>query len=177
MIRPTAQPLGMKRRLLNLLTLLSLLLCVAVGVLWVLSYNWYPDMEWGGEIDPSFGWPHLHKHQFSVFEGRLGYILSHGPMVTVPPSVRASEAEFVGVTITRGYWWMVPDSDVTAYRCMVTVPLGWLLLVSAVLPAFALWSQLRERHRTRRGRCTACGYDLTGNVSGVCPECGEAACR
>ncbi len=22
--------------------------------------------------------------------------------------------------------------------------------------------------------CTTCGYDLTGNVSGVCPECGEA---
>ena len=23
-----------------------------------------------------------------------------------------------------------------------------------------------------RGRCLACGYDLAGNVSGVCPECG-----
>ena len=22
-------------------------------------------------------------------------------------------------------------------------------------------------------RCRKCGYDLTGNVSGVCPECGE----
>ena len=21
--------------------------------------------------------------------------------------------------------------------------------------------------------CTTCGYDLTGNTSGVCPECGE----
>jgi len=28
--------------------------------------------------------------------------------------------------------------------------------------------------------CGACGYDLTGNVSGVCPECGteiEAAAK
>jgi rubrerythrin len=24
------------------------------------------------------------------------------------------------------------------------------------------------------GQCRKCGYDLTGNVSGVCPECGEA---
>ena len=24
-------------------------------------------------------------------------------------------------------------------------------------------------------RCRACGYDLTGNVSGKCPECGEAS--
>jgi hypothetical protein len=26
--------------------------------------------------------------------------------------------------------------------------------------------------RTRRGLCASCGYDLTGNVSGKCPECG-----
>ena len=31
--------------------------------------------------------------------------------------------------------------------------------------------ELRTR-RWRQGRCKACGYDLTGNVSGVCPECG-----
>jgi len=24
------------------------------------------------------------------------------------------------------------------------------------------------------GHCTKCGYDLTGNVSGICSECGEA---
>ncbi|GMU21388.1 MAG: hypothetical protein AMXMBFR13_14810 [Phycisphaerae bacterium] len=28
--------------------------------------------------------------------------------------------------------------------------------------------------RTRNGRgCDTCGYNLTGNVSGVCPECGS----
>ena len=32
----------MTRRLLNLLTLLSLLLCVAVAVLWLLSYTLSP---------------------------------------------------------------------------------------------------------------------------------------
>jgi hypothetical protein len=26
----------------------------------------------------------------------------------------------------------------------------------------------------RRGLCVSCGYDLTGNVSGVCPECGTS---
>jgi hypothetical protein len=25
----------------------------------------------------------------------------------------------------------------------------------------------------KKGLCVKCGYDLTGNVSGVCPECGE----
>lgn len=27
--------------------------------------------------------------------------------------------------------------------------------------------------RRRRGRCLNCGYNLTGNESGVCPECGK----
>jgi predicted RNA-binding Zn-ribbon protein involved in translation (DUF1610 family) len=34
----------------------------------------------------------------------------------------------------------------------------------------------RERAREMRRRhnlCVACGYNLTGNVSGACPECGE----
>jgi hypothetical protein len=26
--------------------------------------------------------------------------------------------------------------------------------------------------RKAAGECPACGYDLTGNVSGTCPECG-----
>jgi len=29
------------------------------------------------------------------------------------------------------------------------------------------------RYRRRRGLCSRCGYDLTGNVSGICPECGR----
>ena len=29
-----------------------------------------------------------------------------------------------------------------------------------------------ECRRRRKGLCLKCGYNLTGNVSGVCPECG-----
>jgi hypothetical protein len=42
---------------------------------------------------------------------------------------------------------------------------------------FAVWywwdrpNELR-RERLAKGRCLACGYDLRGNVSGVCPESG-----
>ena len=31
----------------------------------------------------------------------------------------------------------------------------------------------RHRKRLAEGHCCHCGYNLTGNVSGVCPECGE----
>ena len=48
----------------------------------------------------------------------------------------------------------------------------WLavLLVSALTAL--LWRL--DRRRIPPGHCQHCGYNLTGNVSGVCPECGEA---
>lgn len=41
-----------------------------------------------------------------------------------------------------------------------------------VLPAAWLIRRLLIRPCSFDGRCAACGYNLTGNVSGVCPECG-----
>jgi uncharacterized paraquat-inducible protein A len=35
------------------------------------------------------------------------------------------------------------------------------------------WLRRRDVLKSR-GLCPACAYDLTGNVSGVCPECGTA---
>lgn len=47
----------------------------------------------------------------------------------------------------------------------------WLLSATTVLPTSFVW--WRDRRITPRGHCQRCGYDLTGNVSGRCPECGE----
>jgi len=52
----------------------------------------------------------------------------------------------------------------------IFVPLAPAILVLAVASAL-LW---RRDRRIRPGHCLKCGYDLTGNVSGVCPECGTA---
>ncbi|UCE61593.1 MAG: hypothetical protein JSU63_07550 [Phycisphaerales bacterium] len=46
-----------------------------------------------------------------------------------------------------------------------------LLLVTYPLIAY-IRGPLRRWRRRRRGMCLSCGYDLTGNESGVCPECG-----
>ena len=37
--------------------------------------------------------------------------------------------------------------------------------------------QSARADRAARGLCVGCGYDLTGNVSGVCPECGTRTRR
>jgi hypothetical protein len=69
-----------------------------------------------------------------------------------------------------------PDPTVEWGCIAVQAPL-WLL--------FALWSSypivafvrgpVRRWRRRRRGLCVKCGYNLTGNVSGICPECGAGA--
>jgi hypothetical protein len=50
----------------------------------------------------------------------------------------------------------------------LTFPL-WMPFVLTGVPTGWLW--WRDRRRVPAGHC-ACGYDLTGNVSGRCPECG-----
>jgi hypothetical protein len=53
---------------------------------------------------------------------------------------------------------------------LAAVPL-WHPLRLAAVPTAVLW--WRDRRRIPPGHCLKCGYNLTGNVSGVCPECGE----
>jgi len=47
----------------------------------------------------------------------------------------------------------------------------WILVLVTAIPTAWLWH--RDRRRIRPGCCLRCGYDLTGNTSGVCSECGE----
>jgi hypothetical protein len=57
-------------------------------------------------------------------------------------------------------------------RAIVQVQLPlWIPFLLVALPtSYLFW---RDRRRIPPGRCRKCGYNLTGNVSGVCPECGE----
>ena len=54
---------------------------------------------------------------------------------------------------------------------LVVVPF-WLPFLVVAAPTLWLW--LRDP-RPRPGHCAICGYNLTGNVSGRCPECGQPA--
>ena len=48
-----------------------------------------------------------------------------------------------------------------------------LILVPVGLMFLANLRPMRRHWRLTRGLCVRCGYDLTANVSGVCPECGK----
>jgi len=50
----------------------------------------------------------------------------------------------------------------------------WFPVLGLMVYPFIIFlcGPVKKWRRRRRGRCVKCAYDLTGNVSGVCPECG-----
>ena len=53
-----------------------------------------------------------------------------------------------------------------------SVPHWLLILLFSLAPAWVLHRGYRQYRREAAKCCLKCGYNLTGNTSGVCPECG-----
>ncbi len=69
-------------------------------------------------------------------------------------------------------WWR----QSTGYRRFyLRIEFFTLACVAAAYPTIAvIHGVLRHRQRRSKGLCLHCGYDLTGNESGKCSECGES---
>ena len=52
-----------------------------------------------------------------------------------------------------------------AFACLPTL---WL-----IQKAWPFQQDELAHERRRKGQCLRCGYSLTGNTSGICPECGR----
>jgi hypothetical protein len=182
-----------RRRLLNLLTLASAVLSGAALILWSRSY-WQPG-EWalvadrryflwsqGGrlcagvetrltdqgpdavsKLNPAWGNPLLPARYADQWS--LSADLAHAST----PMPRMGET-----TIDR---WSVVGGAYELHRARVfTVPSAAVAAVLA-FPAGAraaawLVGFARFCRRASRNLCHRCGYSLTGNTSGTCPECG-----
>ena len=102
-----------------------------------------------------------------TFVGRWGYVFaSEGCYMA---GFDETPSKFTDISATKHdfparFWFH--GSTSTGHR----TPL-WLPLAAIAIPMLLLC----RSSRWPIGRCQKCGYDLTGNVSGVCPECGTAA--
>jgi hypothetical protein len=93
----------------------------------------------------------------SLFRTRGRHILTHAHLAV-------AWLCFVG-------WLLNPRYTISLEGILSNDMLFWgglMLIVSAI--AFLL--TVARRRVIDPNRCFECGYDLTGNVSGVCPECG-----
>ena len=77
------------------------------------------------------------------------------------PSVSVMRLGWPGYQLPKSHW----------YGRAVWMPL-WLPLVALTMTTGGLF--YRDRRRIPSGHCPRCGYNLTGNVSGVCSECGDS---
>ena len=56
----------------------------------------------------------------------------------------------------------------------LVIPSWLIVIVSSILPGRSAFRWFLVRQRRLKNRCPVCGYNLTANTSGVCPECGTA---
>lgn len=80
----------------------------------------------------------------------------------------------------RSSWAYDPDGDdLIAFQgrtvaAVVNLPnLVSNIAIGIGISVIALLAMLPKPDRVAAGHCETCGYDLTGNQSGVCPECGN----
>lgn len=179
------------RWLLNFLAVLSLLLCVASIVLWVRSYaaedalaasyhwNYLSIASFGGELGCELGRMYdagpadLYTPQLTIRYRRV-------PARNIPEgdSIHIAEAggrfklphchDFLGFR-----WHPRGDRDWEYQERGIAVPWWFAALVFGAFPAREARRLVLRWRRQSAGHCRSCGYDLTANVSGTCPECGR----
>ncbi|HEY8750376.1 MAG TPA: hypothetical protein VIM11_20495 [Tepidisphaeraceae bacterium] len=84
--------------------------------------------------------------------------------------VRALGFGVMGGRRTPPVWGNMIHND-----AFVVLPFWFVVIVCAIVPLLQLRA-IYTLHQAKRLSevCRSCGYNLTGNTSGVCPECGMA---
>ena len=163
--------LGRKGRMLKWAGLLACLLIASTwtaSTIWGLDYVTVEGPQSPASTSPVGGTYTLRVTSiFWISDGCFGYDHFQLLYSATPPGWDASPHPL------RLSW--SPSVSKTPYAgrpaIQIVLPL-WLFFTPLFLPTAFLW--WLDRRRIPSGHCQRCNYDLTGNVSGVCPECGSA---
>ena len=141
-----------RRRLRRILKWMGLGFCILLPTAWGFSTQ--------RGLFCNLGYP---DHSLELVLGAVWYRAQPRPKPVSPPFV--SITDFYKGQRPR---WRIEGSNLPGRRWAV-VPL-WIPFVLVVGATAFLW--WRDR-RILVGLCTSCGYNLTGNTTGRCPECGK----
>ena len=165
-----------RRFVFNLACFLSLLTFVEMIPVWTISENTSWKRMYDGlqltdrvSVDLVDGWIALFNQPMPFFDGTMS--MSSG--TTRPAWPKEVYLRFPGFHFRHFTW---PGQFPGGTYWTLAISPGYVMLLSAILPV--MWvNRRRLKRRNHNGLCEACGYDLTGNVSGVCPECGTVISR
>jgi hypothetical protein len=172
-----------RRQLFNLLSLISLLTCVACAVGWLRSVHHEDVFVFGRDEQPS------NESLFASQNQTELWLSSTSGCVTIgfnfrryPPPHRPSmwiwRARHLTLKKFQNYWaingWADGRPSRTFWIAALSFSYAYVIPILAIPPA--LW--LRRKIKHRRGEsgtemCRVCGYDLRATPE-RCPECGTA---
>lgn len=177
---------GMKRRLFNLFSILSLMFFVTTAALWIRSRFISERLSWEGATrwdsiatSPGDFVVNLHHSTPSSRGPAYGFEFSReSPPISVKNHEMAMLVLSVGPRDVWEHWrfggfvwvrWATPNRSTSI--SLAIVPMWPIILLTAMPPLAWLTDFRRRRARRRVGLCRRCGYDLRATPE-RCPECG-----
>jgi hypothetical protein len=195
--RVQPQPTHIRRRMIAMSAVVSVFLCGILTTLWLYSYQthftlwrfWQNQTRWrlmiaSGRLlldnQPDLDRRRRHAPQQATISNLKQWILD--------------DQRQLAMYSTPAFVAHIAPNDLNRFKAMFSARLAansaklasfsgtyvqhsssmrWPVILAG-LPALAWLLARLLRRRLRPGHCAGCGYNLRGNVSGVCPECGRS---
>jgi hypothetical protein len=173
-----------RRRLFTVVSAISLLMLVGMLWLWVSSQFWGWEFQW---MRTHFGESGHSQYAVRISYGEMAFHLwSYEVKFRTPAEASVFRHDWAKEKTFSWSTHVVPDDMLASGRKNllgfsvssspeffdITAPCWFPVLLTIVCPLVWIIRHRSKRSELKAAKCAKCGSSLTGNTSGVCPECG-----